>query len=78
MLQLPQVLVRLPRSLSAVGNEPLAADVHTLAKGKKRKRSELAVAINGEAINLYDVCSLDTTIYTQYILLRTGRFKLPA
>ena len=57
MLQVPQVLARIPKSLSAVDNGPLAADVFTLVKGKKRKRSELAVAVNGEAINLYDVRS---------------------
>ena len=33
----------------------LTADVHSLAGSKKRKRSELALALDNQSINLYDV-----------------------
>ncbi|MCJ1388141.1 hypothetical protein MMC18_000986 [Xylographa bjoerkii] len=77
MLQLPQVLARLPKSLAAGDNGPLAADVYALVKGKKRKRSELAVAVNGEAINLYDVRSPDITISIHYSVPAPASFTCP-
>ena len=77
MLQLPQVLARLPKSVSDVDSEPLAADVFGLAKGKKRKRSELAIAVNGEAINLYDVRYSNAIEEMQDSLLKTCRSELP-
>ncbi|MCJ1437901.1 hypothetical protein MMC27_007288 [Xylographa pallens] len=75
MLQLPQVLARIPKSLSAVDNGPLAADVFTLVKGKKRKRSELAVAVNGEAINLYDIQA--STLIASYSVPAAASFTCP-
>ncbi|MCJ1384411.1 hypothetical protein MMC17_007527 [Xylographa soralifera] len=75
MLQLPQVLARLPKSLSAVDNGPLAADVFMLVKGKKRKRSELAVAVDGEAINLYDIQA--SALITSYSISAAASFTCP-
>ncbi|MCJ1401192.1 hypothetical protein MMC11_004404 [Xylographa trunciseda] len=75
MLQLPQVLARLPKSLSTVDNGPLAADVYALVKGKKRKRSELAVAVNGEAINLYDITA--SALITSYSVPALASFTCP-
>lgn len=60
MLQTPQLLAKLPKSFNSEDIGPLAADVYALVAGKKRKRSELVVAVSGEAINLYDVCSHQT------------------
>ena len=42
----------------ALGQESriLTADVHGITEGKKRKRLEVAVAIDGGCINIYDVC----------------------
>lgn len=59
-IQKPYVLTTLPRSLNRQGNGSAYAvgDVWGQQQGsKKRKRPELALGIDGEAVNLYDVCS---------------------
>lgn len=55
MLQSFQILAKLPKPVNAKEVKPLSASVQGLVGGKKRKRSELAVAIDTEGINLYDV-----------------------
>lgn len=57
-IQKPYVLTTLPRPLNREGNGSAYAvgDVWGQQQGsKKRKRPELAVGIDGEAVNLYDV-----------------------
>jgi hypothetical protein len=54
MIQKPYTLADLPPSLTDSG-EILTADVHTVAGPSKKKRSELAVAIDNESVNLYNV-----------------------
>ena len=54
MIEKPYTLADLPPSLTGSG-EILAADVHTLTEAWKKKRSELALAIDHESVNLYDV-----------------------
>lgn len=55
MIQAPYTLANLPVSLHALQGNTFAADVHTLVASKKRKRSELAVAVDHEGISIYDV-----------------------
>ena len=55
MIQRPYTLANLPVSLHASQGKIFAADVHTVAGTKKRKRSELAVAVDNEGISIYDV-----------------------
>ena len=55
MLQSYQVLAKLPKPVNKLEVKPLSASVHTLVGAKKRKRSELAIAVDTEGINLYDV-----------------------
>lgn len=55
MIQAPYTLAKLPLPLHASQGKTLAADVYTVAGSKKRKRSELAVAVDYEGINIYDV-----------------------
>ncbi|KAI9740185.1 MAG: hypothetical protein M1834_004763 [Cirrosporium novae-zelandiae] len=50
----PHLLSQLPRSLNLKGRT-FATEVYTLAGSKKRKRAELAVAIDGESVNVYNV-----------------------
>jgi hypothetical protein len=57
-LQSPSVLAQLPRPLHATTGKTRIGDVNSLADAKKRKRYELAVAVDGEAVNIYNVCSL--------------------
>lgn len=55
MIQTPYTLANLPVSLHASQGKTFAADVHAVVGSKKRKRSELAVAIDHEGVNIYDV-----------------------
>lgn len=57
-LQSPSVLAQLPRPLHAATGKTRIGDVNSLADAKKRKRYELAVAVDGEAVNIYNVCSI--------------------
>ena len=54
MAEASYILADLPSSPAGSG-DILVADVHTIAGGSKKKRSELAVAIDNESVNLYDV-----------------------
>jgi hypothetical protein len=57
-LQPPSVLAQLPRPLHASTGKTRIGDVFSLADAKKRKRYEVAVAVDGEAVNIYNVCFL--------------------
>lgn len=65
MMQRPYTLTELPNNLIAGHASVLTADVHALVGSRKRKRSELAVALDSESVNLYDVCC-NTHPETQY------------
>lgn len=57
-IQKPYVLTTLPRPLSydGKGSAYVVGDVWGQQQGsKKRKRPELALGVDGEAVNLYDV-----------------------
>ncbi|KAJ6183913.1 hypothetical protein N7519_005214 [Penicillium mononematosum] len=54
-LQSPSVLAQLPRPLHASTGKTRIGDVFSLADAKKRKRYEVAVAVDGEAVNIYNV-----------------------
>lgn len=54
-LQPPSVLAQLPRPLQSLTGKTQIGDVFSLAESKKRKRYEVAVAIDGEAVNIYNV-----------------------
>lgn len=50
------MVATLPQSIDPSNSQYFATEVYGAAPGaKKRKRSELAVGINGEGVNLYDV-----------------------
>ncbi|KAJ5159539.1 uncharacterized protein N7482_006543 [Penicillium canariense] len=54
-LQSPSVLAQLPRPLHASTGKTRIGDVNSLADAKKRKRYEVAVAVDGEAVNIYNI-----------------------
>ncbi|KAJ5239129.1 hypothetical protein N7468_003748 [Penicillium chermesinum] len=54
-LQSPSILAQLPRPLHATTGKTRIGDVFSLADSKKRKRYEVAVAVDGEAVNIYNV-----------------------
>lgn len=54
-LQSPSILAQLPRPLHASTGKTRMGDVYSLADAKKRKRYEVAVTVDGEAVNIYNV-----------------------
>lgn len=70
MIQRPSTIAQIPRPLDAQHGQILTNDVHNLVNSRKRKRSELAVAVDGESVNVYDVqisavvrnCSLTSSV----------------
>ncbi|QSZ35444.1 hypothetical protein DSL72_008314 [Monilinia vaccinii-corymbosi] len=72
-LQQPYVVATLPRSKQA---QYVVGEVYGGSPGsKKRKRSELAVGIHGEGVNLYDVSS--SKLLTSYALPPATFFSCP-
>jgi hypothetical protein len=58
----PSVLAILPRPLDHTEGRIVAKEVYGQRDGqKKRKRTELAVGVDGETASIYDVCSGSTT-----------------
>ena len=56
-LQPPSVLAQLPRPLQTSGGQTRFGDVYGFTGSKKRKRYEVAITIDGEAVNIYNVSS---------------------
>jgi hypothetical protein len=54
-LQAPSLLAQLPRPLEASSGKIHVGEVYGFAASKKRRRYEIAVAIDGEAVSIYDV-----------------------
>ncbi|PGH13857.1 hypothetical protein AJ79_03425 [Helicocarpus griseus UAMH5409] len=54
-LQAPSILAHLPRPLGASAGKCQVGEVHGVEGSKKRKRYEVAVAIDGESVNIYNV-----------------------
>ena len=56
-IQKPYVLASLPRSLAQVDGKSVVGEVFGQRPGlKRRRRAEVAVGIDGESANIYDVC----------------------
>ena len=58
MIQAPRLLANLPKPLIHDQSNVFGADVFSISGPRKRKRSELAVAIDGEGVNIYEAGSL--------------------
>lgn len=56
------MVATLPQPIDHSKGQYVVSEVYGGAPGaKKRKRSELAVGIDGEGVNLYDVCYMRPT-----------------
>ena len=55
MMVKPYLLADIQQDLTGLPGNVLAADVLAVAGSKKRKRSELVLAIDRQGINIYDV-----------------------
>lgn len=54
MIQNAYAIADLPQSISSDG-KTLASDVLSVVRSNKRKRSEIALAVDGQGLNIYDV-----------------------
>lgn len=52
----PYALASLPKPLDAEKGRIFCANVYSLSGSKKRKRREVAVGVDGESVNIYNVC----------------------
>ncbi|KAI0541828.1 hypothetical protein GGR58DRAFT_510638 [Xylaria digitata] len=78
-VQKPYVLTTLPRPLDTTTGTYVVGEVYGYAPGskkRKRRRAELTVGIDGEAINIYDVSS--TRLVTSYPIPPQSRLSCPA
>lgn len=75
-MQKPYVLATLPRSLAQPDSKAVVGEVCALRPGaKKRRRPEVAVGIDGEAANLYDIAS--SRLITSYPVPPQAKFSCP-
>ncbi|KAL4883489.1 hypothetical protein BJY04DRAFT_226517 [Aspergillus karnatakaensis] len=74
-LQPPSVLAQLPRPLHASTGKTHISEVYSLASSKKRKRYEVAVAVDGEAVNLYNIQT--PKLVTSYAVPPQSSFTCP-
>jgi hypothetical protein len=56
----PFTLATLSKPVGATGGRMHAASVCSLSGIKKRKRTEIAVGLDGEGVSIYSVCAADT------------------
>ena len=63
------ILPKGPRSLAAHDH---AADVYSIAGPERKKRTELAIAIDGYGTNIYDVCC--DSLVLDALLIKKRRF----
>ncbi|KAI8945967.1 hypothetical protein F4801DRAFT_566356 [Xylaria longipes] len=78
-VQKPYVLTTLPRPLDPTTGTYVVGEVYGYAPGskkRKRRRAELTVGIDGEAINIYDVSS--SRLVTSYPIPPQSRISCPA
>ncbi|KAL5332585.1 hypothetical protein BJX70DRAFT_383768 [Aspergillus crustosus] len=74
-LQPPSVLAQLPRPLHASTGKTHISEVYSLASSKKRKRYEVAVAVDGEAVNVYNIQT--PKLVTSYAVPPQSSFSCP-
>ena len=55
MIQNPYLLTEIQQDLTGLHGNVLASDVVAVTRSKKRKRSELALAVDHQGIKVYDV-----------------------
>jgi hypothetical protein len=65
-MEAPYVIAQLPKPFDKEYGGVQAAPVYAVGAGKKRKRHEVAVGIDGESVNIYNVQS--QTLTTSYAL----------
>ncbi|EMC98265.1 hypothetical protein BAUCODRAFT_32278 [Baudoinia panamericana UAMH 10762] len=65
-METPHTVASLPKPLDALNGKVQAAQVYGIRAGRKRKRHEIAVGIDGEGVNVYNV--QNQSLVTSYAL----------
>ena len=52
----PHVLAEIPQDLTESNGQILTSDVSSVSGSRKRKRPEIAVGVDFQAVKLYNVC----------------------
>ena len=55
-MEAPYATATLAKPLDSAHGRTWIAPVHGIREGKKRKRHEVAVGVDGEGVNIYNVC----------------------
>ena len=55
MSQEPQVIAEIPQDITGSSRNILSSDVYAVAGSQNKKRSEIALAIDRQGVNIYDV-----------------------
>ena len=55
-MEAPHAIASLPRPFDAEHGQTYATSVFSIKGSRKRKRHEVAVAVDGESVNVYNVC----------------------
>jgi hypothetical protein len=79
-IQKPYVVTELPLPLDRPDGQPgeyVCGEVFGQQRGssKKRKRSEISVGIDGDAVNIYDVRALKNCVRVRQRLTRDARSR---
>ncbi|GME43875.1 uncharacterized protein LTHEOB_6522 [Neofusicoccum parvum] len=74
-LETPHTLASLPKPIDSVNGRTLASAVYSLSAARKRKRSELAVSVDGDGISIFDVQA--PRLITSYALPPQSSFTAP-
>ncbi|KAK2798307.1 hypothetical protein FQN50_008863 [Emmonsiellopsis sp. PD_5] len=74
-LQAPSVLAQLPRPLGASAGKCQLGEVYGVEGSKKRKRYEVAAAIDGESVNIYSIQF--PKLVTSYAIPPQSSFSCP-
>lgn len=69
MIEAPYTWAKIHKNPISANGRVLASDVVGYARGKKRKRPELAVAVDCETVNLYDVTFPTQNKITKLLIL---------
>ena len=63
-IQTPYPIAHLPHPLDPLNGRSFVSNIYSVVGSKKRKRNEIAIATDGEAINIYGVRLLRIAWYT--------------
>ena len=58
MIQEPQVIAEIPQDIIGSHGKILPSDIYAVVGSQKKKRSEIALVIDRQGVNIYDVQSL--------------------